>query len=160
LPRADDDIVPKEQEPILVSIQEGKHRKSPPNPALARLTDLQAELQDLIDGFNAAMRRMEREIGRSLVPSDEVPPGGGDFSILPVPNNDDVDGDADTEELAQAQLGIIGRGAEEIKAALDRAHPRDILTSTGAAPVSVSGPQVTAQVTAQNTLPVMPHEEL
>lgn len=162
----------REQEPILVSIQEGKHRKSPPNPALDGLLEIQNEMQDIVDGFHSRLSKFEREVFQQFAPSDgeeESPPSPASasassspldeskVSIQPIFEESPAADASAAAEIVSAQLGIIGRDSEEISAALERAGE----VTTSAVTTSASATP-TSHVFAIKTLPVERpvHEEL
>lgn len=105
---------------LATSIQDGSHPSPPINPVLTALADLQAEVQDLVVGFETRLRRVRRNGERVFGSQDEAPSDAHEdetVSILPV----------EPDEISQAPVDdhvppvVIGRSKEEVIQALDRA---------------------------------------
>ncbi|KAH9857245.1 hypothetical protein C2E23DRAFT_807141 [Lenzites betulinus] len=111
------------------SIQDGSHPSPPINPVLTSLADLQNEVEDVVSGFETRLRRLTRTgvraFGAAQDTSDDSeaqePPVSGDetVSILPIEESalpEHTQSPAD----ARPPPVVIGRGKEEVEAALNR----------------------------------------
>lgn len=123
-------------------IQNGTHPSPPINPVLPALNDLEAEIKDIVTGFQTRVRGLKRSGHRAFggsndeedadnqdsedksdaptTPQSPIP----DASILPVP-------DPEKDTATGAALPVIGRSKEEVIDALGRAE--EALKSQGQA---------------------------
>ena len=101
------------------SIQKGTVPSPPINPILPILDDLEAEVEDIVTGFESRLRQLKREGSRNLAregtgqstPDPEV-------SILPIVPEDEASGPGVGRGIPSV---IIGRSEEEILDAIERA---------------------------------------
>ncbi|TFK63255.1 hypothetical protein BDN72DRAFT_964029 [Pluteus cervinus] len=103
-------------------IQNGTHADPASDPLPPALDTLQQDMEDVINGFNAAVLQSKAEaqqlIGEEPQPEEELSePIDEEVNILPVdPQEEEVD-----EGLKEAAKIVIGRGKEEVEEALKRA---------------------------------------
>lgn len=108
------------------SVQDGSHPSPPINPVVAAIADLQVEVEDVVAGFETRLRRITRGGARAFGTTeeesdDEEAPAPGDetVSILPIEESalpEHTQSPADVE----VPPVVIGRGKEEVEAALNR----------------------------------------
>ncbi|TBU47545.1 hypothetical protein BD309DRAFT_988016 [Dichomitus squalens] len=100
------------------SVQDGSHQSPPINPVVPAIQELQDEVQDVISGFNARLRKIKRSGARAFGSPEAVDEEDedGTASILP------IEGPQQTETPAETGVPpvVIGRGKEEVEAALNR----------------------------------------
>ncbi|KAI0831991.1 hypothetical protein BC628DRAFT_1452778, partial [Trametes gibbosa] len=107
------------------SVQDGSHPSPPINPVLTALAELQTEVEDVVSGFETRLRRLTRNGARAFGPvvdeSDEESPVSGDetVSILPVEESA-LPEHTHSPTDAKVPPVLIGRGKEEVEAALNR----------------------------------------
>ncbi|KZT21195.1 hypothetical protein NEOLEDRAFT_1074005 [Neolentinus lepideus HHB14362 ss-1] len=131
-------------------IQNGSHPSPPINPVLGALDDLEAEIEDIVTGFQTRMRGLKRSGQRAFGDSEEntdaptspLSPIPG-VSILPV---------LDAEKSAAIADGVppvpvIGRSREEVLEALGRLEAQE-QTQPGT-PGKSDSQQVTPEVVEQ-----------
>ncbi|THH27750.1 hypothetical protein EUX98_g6442 [Antrodiella citrinella] len=119
---------------LATSIQNGSHPSPPINPVLPALADLQAEVQDVVVGFETRLRRVKRNGDRAFgaIPGDEDvndgeesdTPADETVSILPIEQDEKKEPVPAQSPLDVHQV-IIGRSKEEVVAALNRAAEVD-----------------------------------
>lgn len=116
---------------LVLSIQNGTHPSPPIDPVQPALADLQAEIQDVVVGFETRLRRVKRNgdraFGGAVEGSDEA--SGDDesdetVSILPIEQDEKKDPAAGQSPPDIPQV-VIGRSKEEVVAALNRAAAVD-----------------------------------
>lgn len=117
------------------SIQNGSHPSPPINPVLTQISDLQAEVQDVVVGFETRLRRIkrngERILGSGGQQTDPENSEDESISILPIEDGDKAQSPADID----VPPVVIGRSKEEVMDALNRLADEDGL--------STSSPQAT-----------------
>ncbi|KAI0630587.1 hypothetical protein C8Q77DRAFT_1134116 [Trametes polyzona] len=108
------------------SVQDGSHPSPPINPVIPAIQDLQNEVEDVVAGFQTRLRQINRNGARSFGTAEELAddaeaPESGDetVSILPIeesalPEHTQTPADVDVPPV------VIGRGKEEVEAALNR----------------------------------------
>lgn len=96
-------------------LQNGSHPKSPVNEALALLMDLQNDLQDIADGFEARLTQVTRRGYQTLSGEIETAPEP-EVSALPIQLQEQAASDGDISDA------LLSRSAEEVVAALGRAQ--------------------------------------
>ncbi|KAI0731381.1 hypothetical protein C8Q76DRAFT_612860 [Earliella scabrosa] len=102
------------------SIQDGTHESAPPNPVGGALQELQDEVEDVINGFNARLRQIKRNGARTFGVSEAAAEEeDGPASILPIEEPEQTESPAD-DTAAKIPPVVIGRGKEEVEAALNR----------------------------------------
>ena len=102
------------------SVQDGSHSTSPINPVIPAIQELQDELEDVIKGFNARLRQIKRNGARTFsAPEAAVDEEDGTASILPIEEPAQTETPAD-DAAANVAPVVIGRGKEEVEAALNR----------------------------------------
>jgi hypothetical protein len=107
-----------------MSIQNGSHPSPPVNPVLIALQDLQNEVQDVVVGFETRLRRIKRNGERAFgaVPDDsDAEEAHEDETVSILPIEDDAHKRMEDGESPSVPPVVIGRNAEEIISALDRA---------------------------------------
>ncbi|GJE91262.1 hypothetical protein PsYK624_074110 [Phanerochaete sordida] len=136
------------------SVQNGSHPSPPINPVLAAIEDLQNEVQDVVVGFETRLRRIKRHGERAFggapdesEASDE--PEDETVSILPI--EDESHRRAEDGESPAAPPVVIGRNAQEIRAALDRAAAAEA-QATSAADASSVDPEAVVESLAQEAV--------
>ena len=145
----------------LITIQNGSHPSPPINPVLAALQDLQNEVQDIVVGFETRLRRIRRNGERSFggVPDTQEQPEDETISILPI--EDDTPKRTDEGESPAPPPVVIGRGAQEIVSALDRAAEQEAQAALVAEGKSRAPEKVVEslahEVTAEETVSSTPH---
>ncbi|KAI1793491.1 hypothetical protein LXA43DRAFT_217959 [Ganoderma leucocontextum] len=97
------------------SVQDGTHPSPPINPVTVVIKELQDEVDDVIAGFNARLRKIKRSGARvfgSPVPADEEEQEDESVSILPIEDSEQTEtpGEASIRNVA------IGRGKGEVDA--------------------------------------------
>src|ERR1700722_14698818 len=99
-----------------MTIQNGTHRGSPPNPIPAALDGLQTKLLEVISGFETRFEQIKRagEKAFDAGGGQEIGEDTPQVSILPVPDQDNFD--------AGLPGVIIGKGEQEVLEALARAE--------------------------------------
>lgn len=116
-----------------MSLQNGSHPSSPINPILPVLADLQAEVQDVVVGFETRLRRVKRNGDRAFgavqgsdVTEDEESDMSRDetVSILPI-EEAEKDEPLSGQSPPDIHQVVIGRSKEEVVAALNRAAEAD-----------------------------------
>ncbi|KZS94617.1 hypothetical protein SISNIDRAFT_440167 [Sistotremastrum niveocremeum HHB9708] len=112
---------------VFYGMQDGTHPNAPENPISQILSNLQTELQEIADGFEAQLTKIQREgYSRITEPipeetaSEEPIPSETDvsepqFSILPIEVPESV--------LEIEPLAVLSRGKEEVEEAFQRADP-------------------------------------
>ncbi|KAI0796226.1 hypothetical protein C8Q75DRAFT_711370, partial [Abortiporus biennis] len=108
---------------LAFTIQNGTHPSAPSNPVLPALEDLQAEVQDVVVGFETRLRRIKRNGERSFggsqdskaedINSDET------VSILPI-EDEKHKGPEEGESRADIPPVVIGKSKQEVMDALNR----------------------------------------
>ena len=98
-------------------MQDGSHPSPPINPIVPVLEELQAEVEDVISGYNARLRKIKRDGARAFGAPDAD--ADDTVSILPVDDAEDADAELDAANV------VVGRGKEEVEAALHRAAADD-----------------------------------
>ena len=80
------------------------------------IQDLQAEVEDVISGYNARLRKVKRSGVRAFGSADEAAGDeeDGSASILPIEEPEQTGVGADVPPV------VVGRGKEEVEAALNR----------------------------------------
>lgn len=96
----------------MTSIQDGSHSSPPVNPIGAALDDLETEVREIQAGFLSRLRSVGRS-GQDALQGQDAP--AEDPHILPVPEEDLAAG-------LGASVPIVGRSADEVVAALERAE--------------------------------------
>jgi hypothetical protein len=106
-----------------LSVQNGSHPSPPINPVLPAIEDLQNEVQDVVVGFETRLRRIKRTGERAFgsAPESEARDDPDDETVSVLPIEDESRKRVDDGESPVAPPVVIGRGAEEILSALDRA---------------------------------------
>ncbi len=147
------------------SIQDGTHPSPPINPVGPAIKELQDDVEDVIHGFNARLRTIKRSGARVFgTPEEEAEDEDGSASILPIEEPKQTESPADVGVLEGI---VIGRGKEEVEAALNRVAELDAQkTSSPDEPEKVKDADAVAQslkeaVAAEATSASSPsHEEL
>ncbi|TFK90129.1 hypothetical protein K466DRAFT_597174 [Polyporus arcularius HHB13444] len=147
------------------SIQDGTHPSPPINPVGPAIKELQDEVEDVIHGFNARLRTIKRSGARVFgTPEEEAEDEDGSVSILPIEEPEQTESPAD---VGVPEGIVIGRGKEEVEAALNRVAELDAQkTSSPDEPEKVKDADAVAQslkeaVAAEATSASSPsHEEL
>lgn len=111
-----------------MTIQNGTHVSPPINPVLPALEDLQAEVQDVVVGFETRLRRIKRNGDRAFgafegsddSEDESDTPADATVSILPI-EKEPMTGQSPSD-IPQV---VIGRSKEEVVAALNRAAEVD-----------------------------------
>lgn len=111
--------VADENKKFFLSVQDGSHPYSPMNTPLKIMTELQNDLQDISDGFEARFAQIARQGYQSLGGDSNTEP---EVSILPIPTQGLTVDDRVSGDLSDA---LLQRDAREIAAALDRASQFD-----------------------------------
>ncbi|EKM50511.1 uncharacterized protein PHACADRAFT_263840 [Phanerochaete carnosa HHB-10118-sp] len=109
-----------------MSVQNGSHPSPPINPVLVAIEDLQNEVEDVVVGFETRLRRIKRSGERAFggAPEEsesEVRDDHDDETVSILPIEDESYKRMEDEEPVAAPPVVIGRGAEEVMSALDRA---------------------------------------
>lgn len=121
------------------SIQNGSHPSPPINPVLTILADLQAEVQDLVLGFETRLRRVRRNGERAFSASEKQEQAPSDaheddqVSILPIDENEIEDSSADVP----VPPVVIGKSKEEVLQALGRLADEDGQSPSAPEPTSL-----------------------
>ncbi|RPD76377.1 hypothetical protein L226DRAFT_460530 [Lentinus tigrinus ALCF2SS1-7] len=147
------------------SIQDGTHPSPPINPVGPAIQELQDEVEDVIHGFNARLRSIKRSGARAFgIPEEEVAEDDdGSASILPIEDPEQTESPVDVGVPEQV---VIGRGKEEVEAALNRVAELDAQkTSSPDEPEKVKDADAVAQslkdaVAAEASASSPSHEEL
>ncbi|KAI0687143.1 hypothetical protein C8T65DRAFT_590613 [Cerioporus squamosus] len=146
------------------SIQDGTHPSPPINPVGPAIKELQDEVEDVIHGFNARLRTIKRSGARAFgTPEEEADDEDGSASILPIEEPEQTESPADA---GVPEGVVIGRGKEEVEAALNRVAELDAQkTSSPDEPEKVKDADAVAQslkdaVAAEETSTSPSHEEL
>ncbi len=90
------------------SVQDGSHPSPPINPVAVAIQELQDEVDDVIAGFNARLRKTKRSGARvfgSPVPADEAE----EDESASVPPNEDAE-QTDTTNEGSVRNVVVGRG--------------------------------------------------
>ncbi|TCD71787.1 hypothetical protein EIP91_003130 [Steccherinum ochraceum] len=119
---------------LAMTIQDGSHSSPPINPVLPALADLQAEVQDVVVGFETRLRRVKRNGDRAFGAEDGSnenlddeetdAPADETVSILPIEQDEKKD-PASGQSPPDIPQVVIGRSKEEVVAALNRAAEVD-----------------------------------
>lgn len=149
------------------SVQDGSHPSPPINPIIDAIKELQDEVDDVIAGFNARLRKIKRSGARvfgSPVPADGEEPEDETASILPVEDSEQPE----TPAESKIRNVVVGRGKGEVEAALNRVAEADTqkTSPSGASETAVDADTVAqglsgeraSEETSDATLPV--HQEL
>lgn len=118
-----------------LSFQNGTHDDSPENPVEAAMEDLEAEVKDIVTGFETRLRQLrrsgartfssstneedqeEKEVGEELTEKEEKLLEEPDMvNILPIPKEE-----AHPEAIRAPDVPVVGRGKEEVEQAFARA---------------------------------------
>ncbi len=126
------------------SIQDGTHPSPPINPVGPAIKELQDEVEDVIHGFNARLRTIKRSGARVFgTPEEEAEDEEGSVSILPIEEPEQTESPAD---VGVPEGIMIGRGKEEVEAALNRVAELDAQkTSSPDEPEKVKDADAVAQ---------------
>ncbi|KAH8104058.1 hypothetical protein BXZ70DRAFT_1005608 [Cristinia sonorae] len=157
---------------LAMSIQNGSHPSSPINSVLPALEDLQAEVQDVVVGFETRLRRVKRNGDRAFGivqgsedTSDEgsETPADATVSILPI-ERDEKKAAVDDQSPPDITQFIIGRSKEEVVAALNRAAEVDP-SATSVPEDKAKGAEevvdaIASEVEEETSSSAVPHVEL
>lgn len=137
-----------------MSVQNGTHPSPPINPVLVAIEDLQNEVQDVVVGFETRLRRIKRNGERAFGGAPEEPETHyehDDETVAILPIEDESHKLMEEGESPAAPPVVIGRGAEEIMSALDRAA-RAGAHATSAPEVGSKDPEAVVESLAQEAV--------
>ena len=124
-------VVSENFDTLAHSIQKGTVPSPPINPILPILDDLEAEVEDIVTGFETRLRQLKREGSRNLTREEtgrSTSASDPEVSILPIVPEGEASGPGVGSEIPSV---IITRSKEEVVDAMRRAGAEDAVESVG-----------------------------